>query len=66
VGGAAGLDVDMLTGETRCPDIAKRVNVAFEFGTQKIIGDDHTLNAKRRIDSERKIGGHQLMAAVGR
>jgi hypothetical protein len=63
VGAGAGVDVDMLTGDTLCKEIARRVNLAFELGTKKISGDDHTLDAIRRISRERKIDGNRLMAA---
>jgi hypothetical protein len=63
VGAGAGVDVDMLTGDMLCKEIAKKVNVAFEYGTKKISGDDRTFDAMRRIGNERKIDVNQLMAA---
>jgi hypothetical protein len=63
VGAGAGVDVDMLTGDTLCNEIAKKVNIAFEGGTKKISGDDRTYEAVRRIRVQRGIDINELMAA---
>jgi hypothetical protein len=63
VGAGAGVDFDMLTGDTLCNEIAGKVNIAFSGETEKISGDDTTLEEMRQIGRARDIDVSDLMAA---
>jgi hypothetical protein len=55
IGAGAGVDVEMPTGESLCNEIAGKVNIAFEGGTNKISGNNKTIDELRRIGRERNI-----------